>query len=440
MSESALYADDLPCLPTAKPAPRRTAPLVWLLIGYMWLFIHRPFEIWPWLGAIHVERGYMAVIIVYWLLDRPALPRGNRLHRCFAAFVLAMLVSWFVSPYQSAGDETVENYLKYGVFYVLLVTSVRRERDLYKMIAGYIAVMTLLMAHSLREYLCGRAAYAQGITRLWPVGHAYDCNDLAGLIVCSLPLVWVLWHAWSGWRWRALLCGYVGLAGYCVLLTGSRMGFIGMVLAGLLAAWASPRRWRTMPVFLVLLAALWMVLPEDRQDRIMTLFDPSRGPKSATGSAGNFRYAGLEQALPLFAQRPGLGFGPLSFGVVSGKGLMPHNLYGQLLAELGIAGAVAFGLIVWGVARNTSEARRLMRSWGPFADPLPGHVALAAAAAYVLLLIMAWGFNFLFWYVWLWFGGFQVVALHCLQEQAAQAAACETIAMEPQDESWGKQE
>ena len=42
-----------------------------------------------------------------------------------------------------------EDYLKYAVFYVLLVTSVQSERDLRTIVAGYVAVMTLFMAHSL---------------------------------------------------------------------------------------------------------------------------------------------------------------------------------------------------------------------------------------------------------------------------------------------------
>ena len=44
---------------------------------------------------------------------------------------------------------------------------------------------------------------------------------------------------------------------------------------------------------------------------------------------------------------------------------------------------------------------------------------VAAVGETVLLLaIMSWGFNFLYWHVWLWFGGFQVVALQCLHDQA----------------------
>ena len=38
----------------------------WLLIGYMFLFIDRPFEVWPWLGDLHVERIYMLFTLAIW--------------------------------------------------------------------------------------------------------------------------------------------------------------------------------------------------------------------------------------------------------------------------------------------------------------------------------------------------------------------------------------
>ncbi len=390
--------------------------MIWLLIGYMWLFIHRPFEVWPVLGAFHIERVYIIFTIIYWLLSCPSLPSRNRLHWYFATFVLVLLASWFSSPYQDAGDATVENYLKYAVFYVLLVTSVRNERDLRAIITGYVAAMALLMAHSLREFYCGRTRYAQGVIRLWPLGESYDFNDFAGLIVCSLPFVWVLWRQWSDWGRRALVFGYLSLAGYCIMLTGSRMGFIGAVLASMLACLSSPKRWRLLALYPVMFATVWVILPQDHKDRYLTLYDLSVDRFGAVSSAGNYRFAGFENSLPLFAERPLLGNGPMAYRKI--HGLMPHNLYGQLLAELGIAGAVAFGLILMGVANNALEARRIVRRMGTLDGLLPWHALMAASAAILLLVIMSWGFNFLFWNVWLWFSGFQVVALYCLKRQA----------------------
>ncbi len=421
MSSSATHYDDVYARmpsPTAATASR-ASPIVWLLVGYMWLFVHRPFEIWPVLATFRIERVYMIVTILCWLMSAPRFPPPNRLHLRFVLFVLVMVASWMMSPFAGAGDATVENYLKYAVFYVLLVTSVRTERDLRTLVAGYVAVMTLLMAHSLREYYCGRTHYAQGIVRLWPVGESYDFNDLAGLIVCSLPFVWVLWRQWKSRSKRLLMLGYFGLAGYCIMLTGSRMGACGLVAASMLACLGSPKRWRLLAIYPVVAATVWMILPQDRKDRYLTLVDPSAGRSDAVASAGRWRYGGLEAALPMFDERPLLGFGPMGFRAI--KRIMPHNLYGQLLAELGIAGAVAFGLILWGVAQNTLEAWRIVRYIGKPDDPLAWNAVMAMSATFLLLVIMAWGFNFLFWHVWLWFGGFQAVALYCLKQQAEAA-------------------
>ena len=40
----------------------------WLLIGYMYLFLHRPFEVWPEIGEYRVERIYMLITLVAWAL------------------------------------------------------------------------------------------------------------------------------------------------------------------------------------------------------------------------------------------------------------------------------------------------------------------------------------------------------------------------------------
>jgi O-antigen ligase len=396
--------------------------MIWLLIGYMWLFIHRPFEIWPVLGAFRIERVYMIGTIICWLLSRAAIPSGNRLHRYFALFVAVILASWLISPYRSAGDASVENYLKYSVFYVLLVTSVRSLQDLRTLAIGHFCIVSLLMAHTLRECFNGNSWYAQGIVRMQGVNQTFrDPNDFAGLVVSCLPFAWSLWQPAAGKILRVAILGHVGLVGYCVMLTGSRMGMVGMVLAGGLATLASPKRWRWLTVYGLLLAAVWVVLPADRKARYLTLVDPNAGPSAAASSGGRLRMGGFEAALPVFAERPLLGFGPDSFAQASGSGHMPHNLYGQLLAELGAAGAVSFALIIWGVARNTRDARHFHSiAMELEVDEFPWRTVIAVASAFFLLLVMAWGFNFLFWHIWLWFGGFQVVALRLLKHQAAQ--------------------
>lgn len=391
--------------------------MIWLLIGYMWLFIHRPFEVWPVFGAMRLERLYMFALVGCWLLSGRLTLIANRLNWYFLGFVLVVLLSWSVSPYQAAGDLIVANYLKYALFYVILISSVRTSTDLKMVLAGHMVCLTILMAHTVREYLLGNVYLKQGILRMDAVGVTFkNANDFAGLIVCSLPFSWVLWRE-SHQRWhKGVLLGHFGLAAYCIMQTGSRMGFIGLVLGSLLACLTSPHRWRWLVLYPVAAIAIWCVIPQDRKDRYLTLLDSTSGPTSAAESAGNLRFDGFEKALPLFEQRPLLGFGPESFGQATGRKLQAHNLYGQLLAELGLAGTIAFGLIFLGVGQNTLEAYRLL-NFGSDGDELAWRTVLAASASFLLLAIMSWGFNFLFWHVWLWFGAFQVVAVHCLKNR-----------------------
>lgn len=394
--------------------------MIWLLIGYMWLFIHRPFEIWSALATFRLERVYMIATILCWLVSSPKLPSRNRLHWCFLTFILVMLASWLLSPYQAAGQGTVENYLKYAVFYLLLVTSVRDIKQLRTILVGYLGVMTLYMLHSLREYSLGNVWYAQGVWRMKAVGVTFaDYNDLAGLIVIALPFAWILWYESSAWWKRALLLGYVGMSGYCIVLTYSRMGAVGFVMMGGMAALASPKRWRLLALCPLLFIAVWAKLPEDSRQRYLTLTGQTAEAGAGTITSGRFRVGGFERGLTLLKQRPLLGIGPNGTGEALGTGMMPHNMYGQLLGELGLLGTVAFGMMSFAVFQNTFESRRVFRDLSDADAALARRTVTAMAGTYLLLLFMGWGFNFLLWHVWLWFGGFQVVAMNCLQ-QASQ--------------------
>ena len=50
--------------------------MIYLLIGYMWLYIHRPFEVWPLVGTIHLERVYVLITLAYWCFYPCAMTCG----------------------------------------------------------------------------------------------------------------------------------------------------------------------------------------------------------------------------------------------------------------------------------------------------------------------------------------------------------------------------
>jgi O-antigen ligase len=388
----------------------------------MWLFIHRPFEVWPWLGELRIERVYMLITLGAWLLVANKGWTSNRINVAVAALYGAILVSWVLSPFQVQATTTVEDFAKIGVFYVLLMSCIRDERTLRFILMAFLVCTALYMAHSLREYINGRYVYRMGTARMIGVDATLgDPNSFAASTLYALPITIPFWRTarkrWESWA----LAGYTGLTIICVLLTGSRTGFMGLVVVGASLLMLSRYRWRLLLAAVLLAPMAWGALPADRQTRFLTLFDPSVGPANAQQSAES-REQFFWIAVDLWQQSPIVGFGPNSFRHVSETGVQAHTLYGQVLSENGILGVIAllgmlgcFGLNARDITRRykgISWAERGFLHW----------VAIAVSLSVVLLLLLGLGGHNLYRFTWLWYGAFLAIAVRCAQEGYVRSA------------------
>jgi O-antigen ligase len=393
--------------------------MIWLLGGYMWLFVHRPFEYWPWLGTLQIERVYMLLAVAWWAAAPGKGCTSNRLHLTLLLQFLILCVAWAASPYRDNTVEVLENSAKVAVFYLLVVTAVRDEAGLRRLLLLFCWAVGLYLAHSLLEYLHGRYQYRMGTRRLIGVDTTYsDPNAFAATLVYSLPLTLPLWLTRPTGKLKFLLVCFTGGACVAVLLTGSRSGLIGLFILGLVCVWQSPRR----KLLLSLTAAAAIVgfaaLPEDRQNRYLTILDSSYGPKNAQVSAED-RMAGLLAGVKAWTESPLLGHGPGSFAAATHRKLGAHNLYGQALCEVGVAGVLALLLTLWAFWANGREVRRLYAGRPP---DLAYHVCRAVNLTVLMLLLLGWSGHNLLRYHWMWAGAFQAVAVHCARRKAAEGA------------------
>ena len=390
----------------------------WLLVGYMFLFIHRPFEVWPVLGDLRVERLYMAGMIVAWLLASPKRLVPNLHHAAYAAFAAAVLLAWLMSPWMERSQPLVEDYFKVVVFYGLLVTTVRDEAALKKVAVGFLVVMGIYIGHSFREFLGGRHVYRMGIVRLIGVDSTMsDPNSFGASVVFALPFVAALWRAGvGGRRGKVLLTGYTGLSMLCILLTGSRSSLLGLGLWALIVVLGSRRRFLFLGLAAVAAPLAFVALPESLQTRFETIVNPDAGPANAKES-GEGRIQGFLTGLDLWAANPLTGVGPGAWRPATGSAIESHNLPGQLVGELGTLGLLAFLAVLAGFAANGLRMRAIRRDHPEWSNHLIFQVSSATLVGVVLLLFMGnFGHN-LFRYSWLWYGGFLLIARHCAEER-----------------------
>jgi O-antigen ligase len=418
--------------------------MIWLLGGYMWLCVHRPFEVWPALGELQIQRGYMLALMLLWLVSPNKGFVPNRLHAALAAFSVALVAAWILSPYSGMPGclEVVEEYAKVAVFYVLVVTTVRDERGLRLLLLLFLASVGLYATHSLWEYLHGRYQWRMGTSRMIGVDTTYnDPNAFASTLLYTLPFTLPFWNERPRRVSRVLMVGYVLLVLGCMLLTGSRAGFAGLCLLGLLLLVSRSRRKGAALALggvgaVAGLVLLSMVLPDDLQNRYLTLLDSSRGPTNAQESTQG-RIEGILWGLYLFGESPLHGFGPGSFAYCTGKGLQPHNLYGQLLSEMGLLGALAMAAILVGFWRNAREAGRLTRSDPSARGGFACDAARAVGLNVILLLVMGCAGHNLYRYNWQWYAAFGAVALHCLRLRAIARVGLGPVPLAPRRVAFG---
>jgi hypothetical protein len=389
----------------------------WLLLGYMFLFIHRPFEVWPILGTVRLELCYALMTGGLWLFSGEKRWVGDRLHWAFGAFAVAVVLCFIASPYTRVYRPDTEDYLKICFCYLMLVTLMHDERHLKFVILGFLAIMTVYMGHSLFEYVNGRHAFRMSIVRLLGIDKTLgDPNHFAHSIVYTLPFVVPTWFAARSMLTRSCLCGYVALACVCIALTGSRSALLGVAFVVFVTVLRT--RYRLAMIVLVVAASplMWFALPPSLQNRFMTIVDPSVGPKSAKDS-GDGRFQAPAIGAELFQKHPLTGVGPGYWIPATRRKVQSHHLYAQVMGEMGLLGIVTFAAILvllWLKVRGLKKEYKAHPEWG---RDYVFHVIQAVSLGILLMLFLGNTLHNLFRFNWLWYGAFLIVAGQCVRQR-----------------------
>ena len=363
-----------------------------ILIGIM---VVQPGELLEAAGALHVERVSAALVILAVVMElRQArrLPQvvGHPVLTAMYAFLGVMVLSLVGSVWLGATIAAVQSYLRTLAYSLLIINVVRTPRRLTVLMRFLMLLHTYLALTTLKGYYSGDIMFAQGISRAeGQTSFGGGPNELAATLVAAMPLFFMGFRVEKSWLWRLLWMGSLAACVWCVVLTGSRSGFLGMLMVAVLFWLMSPRKVLTLAAALALLVGLWVVMPQQYKTRYGTI-------KSAElDESSQGRIDAWKAGVRMFVDRPLLGVGAGNFGTgharqagefQRGSWLEAHSLYVQIIAELGILGVLSFG---WFLFRYLQAAVRLVRRF-----PLDrrdgdyrGVVARAALIACLALLV-----------------------------------------------------
>lgn len=264
----------------------------------------------------------------------------------------------------------MKDYVRSVLLMVLVAASVRGLADLRRFAWVQLAGVTLFSAVIVARAEMG----ADG--RLRDLAY-YDANDLAMLIVCSLPLILLLWRRPAGLVGRALLAGATVFLMVTLGKTGSRGGFLGFlaVAAYLLLRLRGISGAKRVATVAVLVTMLGLLASDQYFDRIETILHPSTdynwSGKSETG-----RMEVWKRGIGYMLDHPVFGVGASAFQVAEGtlstearereryggrqgfKWSAAHDSFIQIGAEVGVLGLIAFTALLWRTFRVLARVQR----------------------------------------------------------------------------------
>jgi len=334
-------------------------PFLGLLI-YMVIFLMRPAELYPVLAPLHLERIVGLLVLVISLIAHKRTYGSLNLPfdfatKMFLLFWIIMIISWTYSQDQALTYDTIVDYMKLVILYLIVAVEVNTRKRFDVFMAVFILLIAFNAFLSFRDYYGGGAKYRMGIYRAQGRTSAGgDPNNMAATLASTFPLVVVYLRYYKNLMIRLGGIAILLLFMLMVVNTGSRSGLIALIVSiGVLVCF-SRYKMISFVVALFIFVAGWFVIPSQYQARYETVFN-----EKDTNEVSSGRIDIWKNALRMIEQHPFTGVGAGAFLPADASGkygpplvLQAHNLYLQLLATTGVIGTTVWFLFLGSIIKR----------------------------------------------------------------------------------------
>ncbi|MBW4475770.1 MAG: IctB family putative bicarbonate transporter [Tolypothrix brevis GSE-NOS-MK-07-07A] len=295
----------------------------------------------------------------------PRIPSVTPIHLLVLLYWAVAAIATALSPVKKVAVNDLTTLTLYLLLFALCARVLRSPRIRSWMIVLYLHVSLIVSIYGMRQWFFGAPPLATWVdqesafsktTRVY--SYLGNPNLLAGYLLPAVVFSLVAVFVWQGWIKKALALTMFVVNTACLILTFSRGGWIGLVVAfltvmALLIYWWSiemPPFWRTwsLPIILggligVLLLAVIFVEPV--RLRVVSIFADRKD------SSNNFRRNVWDAVFEMIRDRPIIGIGPGhgSFNKIYPlyqrpryTALSAYSILLEVIVETGFVGLAAF--------------------------------------------------------------------------------------------------
>lgn len=367
------------------------------------------------ISGISVIRPTLLIVIVIsilLLLQYNYLKKRNRgpLYSALFTLILYIILSLpFVEFPGSVIRENFTNFVKAIVFFYftaeIVGSSKRLKVTLFIFVSCQIFRVLEPLYLNLTQGYWGSSTYLDGdfANRLSGAPHdVINPNELGFVIVTLIPFLHFLVLPQGVWG-KLVYALLVPILLYALVLTMSRGAFLALLVIGWMIFKKSDKKFVLITIAFVCAIAGWGQMNNIQKDRYLSLVsDQTLNARSVDG-----RINGMLNEFRLGFNKPvfghGLGTTPESKYHYFGKRQASHNMYAELLIEIGLIGMILFLRFIYFLYKQI----RILPLYASISEQELRimNVVLAIFWMYVVYSINYWGLSQSYWY---WLAGLTV--------------------------------
>jgi len=321
---------------TVLKVEQRKGLVIYLVMLYLYFDLVRPAFVW------HFPKILAVILAIAWIMKAEKVVRAQIVYFVLFVSILAIDIVIAENTYDAV-------WITYGMLMLLIgicVPLINFTDTLPKL---------RFVVNALLAFFLYIAVYAILNAGFGPAGTAggQDENYVAAAMNLAIPLAWFSFLAektkWKRVCFAGLVCLYI----LAIVVGHSRGGFVGLLCALGYSFLKSPKKGLAIPAAVAIAAFFLFVAGSAYWDDMSTITDTSEG-------TADLRLEFWQVAISEFRAYPLTGVGGGNFKWRMAEFQSPeqmekfdrilvaevHSTYFQLLAEMGLAGCIVFGLIL----------------------------------------------------------------------------------------------
>lgn len=273
----------------------------------------------------------------------------------FLYFLCILIQIPFSSDIETSWNIFIERILKFSCMMLFIVSFVKSPFDLKLFIAAFLLTSFKMGQEGLFGKITGSMMWEnQGVFRLHGSTPMYfHPNSFSGNALGAFPFVYYLYPIVPRWI-KALLTLHFIFIINVIIFTGSRTGYLGVICAILFLIISSKNKLKAILIIGMAGVVIISSIQEGYIDRFLSIYTGEEGGQKEDTSRGK-RIEILKDALAISLDNP-LGVGVGAFPAVRkqryGRFQDTHNLYLEVLTNLGIQGFLIFLCLIYALVNN----------------------------------------------------------------------------------------